>query len=68
VTVAWHGQRSDAECTRTTPWAEPGFYHVTAAAFGAEPAEQQFQLQSPPRPTITATPKPEKKKGARPRR
>ena len=64
VTVAWHGQRSDADCTRTTPWAEPGFYHVTAAAFGAEPVDQQFQLQSPPRPTITATPKPEKKKPA----
>lgn len=65
IPVAWHGQRSDAECTRTTAWAEPGFYHVTAAAFGAEPVDQQFQLQAPPRPTITATPTPEGKRTTR---
>jgi hypothetical protein len=68
VSVTWHGQRSDAECTRSTPWAEPGFYHVTAAAFGAEPVDQQFQLQAPPPRTITATPTPERTKAAEPRR
>lgn len=64
VAVAWNGQRSDAECTRTTAWAEPGFYHVAAASFGAEPADQQFELQPPPRPTITATPTPKTKQNA----
>ena len=58
VTVVWNGQRSDAECTRTTPWAEPGYYHVVAAAFGAEPTDVQFPLLAPPRATITATPTP----------
>jgi hypothetical protein len=58
VTVGWNGQRSDAECTRYTPWAEPGYYHVVAAAFGAEPTDVQFVLLPPPRPTITATPSP----------
>lgn len=59
VSVGWNGQRSDADCTRSTAWAEPGFYHVVAASFGAEPIDQQFELQAPPRPTITATPTPE---------
>ena len=58
VNVVWNGQRSDSECTRTTPWAEPGYYHVVAAAFGAEPTDVQFPLLAPPRPTITATPTP----------
>jgi len=58
VNVVWNGQRSDAECTRTTPWAEPGYYHVVAAAFGAEPTDVQFPLLAPPRPTITASPTP----------
>lgn len=58
VTVAWNGQRSDAECTRTTAWAEPGYYHVVAAAFGGDPTDVQFPLLAPPRPTITATPTP----------
>ena len=58
VTVVWNGQRSDAECTRTTPWAAPGYYHVVAAAFGAEPTDVQFPLLAPPRATITATPTP----------
>ena len=60
VGVGWSGQRSDSGCTRSTAWAEPGYYHVVAAAFGAEPTDLQFVLQAPPRPTITATPKPKK--------
>jgi len=61
VSVAWNGQRSDADCTRSTSWAEPGFYHVVAAAFGSDPSDQQFQLLSPPAPTVTRTPKPDHK-------
>jgi hypothetical protein len=56
VGVTWSGQRSDEECTRTTLWAQPGYYHAVAAALGAEPRDQQFRLQTPPRPTITPTP------------
>jgi hypothetical protein len=44
VEVVWSGQRSDDECSRTTLWAEPGYYHVAAAAFGAEPTDRQFHL------------------------
>jgi hypothetical protein len=58
VTVVWNGQRSDAECTGTTPWMEPGYYHVVAAAFGSEPTDVQFPLLPPPRRTITASPTP----------
>ena len=63
VDVTWSGQRSDDDCTRTPLWAQPGYYFATAAALGAEPNEQQFQLLTPPRPTITPTPtaKPQKK-------
>lgn len=61
VGVTWSGQRSDDECTRTTLWAQPGFYHAEAAALGAEPQDQQFELLLAPRPTITAEPKPDKK-------
>jgi hypothetical protein len=58
VVVAWNGQRSDAECSRYTDWALPGFYHVTAAAFGADPLDEQFELVPPLRPTVTRTPSP----------
>lgn len=57
VDVTWSGQRSDDECTRTTLWAQPGYYFATAAALGAEPADQQFELLTPLRPTITPKPK-----------
>ena len=60
VEVVWSGQRSDDECSRTTPWAEPGYYHVAAAALGAEPSDRQFNLLQPPRETITKTPEPRK--------
>jgi hypothetical protein len=61
VRVAWNGQRSDDDCTRSTSWAEPGLYHVVAAAFGSDPTDEQFQLLTPPAPTVTKTPKPEQK-------
>ncbi|HYO40044.1 MAG TPA: hypothetical protein VER39_10335 [Nocardioidaceae bacterium] len=58
IGVAWNGQRSDDECSRSTDWAMPGFYHVTAAAFGAEPRDAQFELVPPVTPTVTRTPTP----------
>jgi len=61
VSVAWNGQRSDSDCTRSTAWAEPGYYHVTTAAFGSEPADAQFVLRSPVARTVTATPTPTEK-------
>jgi hypothetical protein len=61
VPVAWNGQLSDVDCSRSTKWAEPGLYRVVAAAFGSDPAEEQFQLLTPPRPTVTKTPKPKPK-------
>ena len=60
VSVAWNGQRSDSDCTRSTTWAEPGWYHAVAAAFGSAPVDEQFKLLTPVRPTVTATPKPKK--------
>jgi hypothetical protein len=36
-------------------------YHVIAAAFGSDPADEQFQLLTPPAPTVTKTPKPKQK-------
>jgi hypothetical protein len=61
VDVVWRGQRSDSTCSRTTAWAQPGWYHVQAAAFGSEPSDVQFELEPPVRPTVTATPKKPKK-------
>jgi len=58
VVVSWSGRRSDDGCTRSTDWALPGYYHVTAAAIGSEPSEAQFQLAGPPRPVVTRTAKP----------
>jgi hypothetical protein len=64
VPLVWGGRRSDDGCSRRTLWAEPGWYHVQAAAYGAGPADEQFHLLTPPRPTITETPKPHKKHGS----
>jgi len=58
ISVKWRGQRSDGTCSDTNPWALPGYYHVTAAAIGAEPDEQQFKLLAPVAPTITPSPSP----------
>lgn len=58
VAVTWSGQRSaGGTCSRTTAWAMPGYYHVEAAALGSDPLDVQFELESPVRPTVTATPK-----------
>lgn len=65
VEVSWRGQRSDSSCSRTTAWAQPGWYHVESAAFGAEPTDLQFELKEPVPATITAEPKQKKKRGKR---
>jgi hypothetical protein len=65
VHVSWRGQRSDATCSRTTSWAQPGFYHIEAAALGAEPTDVQFELRDPAPVTVTPSPtaEPSKKSG-----
>ena len=60
VVVAWSGRRSDDECSRSTSWALPGYYHVTAAVIGSEPGDAQFRLSLPPRPVVTKTAHPKK--------
>lgn len=63
--VNWSGRRSDADCSRNTQWAEPGYYHVEAAAMGADPESEQFYLQPPAPVTITPTPSPGTKSKAK---
>lgn len=58
VDVTWSGRRSDADCSRTTQWAEPGYYYVSAAAMGSDPESEQFHLLPPAPVTITPTPTP----------
>ncbi len=60
VDMGWRGQRSDSTCSRQPGWAQPGFYYVATAAYGAEPTAVQFELEPPVAPTRTAKPKPEK--------
>lgn len=67
VTVTWSGRRSDPGCSRSTDWALPGYYHLTAAVIGSEPGDTQFRLTSPPRPVVTKTIQPKNKKPARAR-
>ena len=62
VEVTWSGRRSDPDCSRTTLWALPGYYHLSAAAMGSEPESQQFRLREPAPATITPSPKAKRKK------
>jgi hypothetical protein len=62
VVVPWSGRRSDDDCSRTTTWALPGYYHVIAAVIGSEPGDAQFRLELAPRQVITKTVHPKKKK------
>lgn len=48
VDVAWSGQRSDDDCTDAAEWARPGWYHVEAAAWGADGIDAQFELTTAP--------------------
>jgi len=54
--LTWGGRRSDADCSRLTDWALPGWYHVTVAALAGEPRSSQFELRAPTPATITASP------------
>lgn len=60
VPLVWkEARRSDESCSARAGWAMPGWYHVTAAALGGEPADLQFELTTPTAATVTrtATPK-----------
>ena len=61
VVVTWSAKRSDAECTKWTDWAMPGFYHVQAAALGGDATDVQFELTGavPAVVTTTADPQPQ---------
>ena len=61
VDVTWNGMRSDSTCSRSTSWAQPGYYHAMAAVYGADPVDAQFVLMKPVRPTVTAKPSPHAK-------
>lgn len=63
VEVTWSSRRSDAECSRYTDWALPGWYHVEAAALGGEPSDVQFELTAPDRPVVVKTEKVKPKQG-----
>ncbi|WP_193605783.1 hypothetical protein [Nocardioides dongkuii] len=60
LVVEWNARRSDEECSGLAGWAMLGWYHVSAAALGGEPAEVQFELV---RPTDEVTVAPEPKSG-----
>lgn len=66
VPVIWSGRRSDDDCSNSTAWVLPGFYHVYAAALGSAATDVQFEVTYPKRSVVTKTakPKPSKKPGA----
>ena len=55
VDVTWSGRRSATGCPKGTKWADPGYYHATAATLGGQPTDVQFQVVKPPRGTKTET-------------
>ena len=63
--LVWGGRRSDAECSRLTEWALPGWYHATVAPLAGEPKDTQFELRSPAPATVTASPEPRRKRSGR---
>lgn len=66
ATFIWNGHRSDAACSRSTAWAQPGTYHVIAATLGGEPTDTAFELTRPPAVVITKTAKPKVTESATP--
>lgn len=60
--LVWGGRRSDAQCSRLTEWALPGWYHATVAPLAGEPKDTQFELRTPTPATVTASPEPRRKK------
>lgn len=63
--LVWGGRRSDAECSRLTEWALPGWYHATVAPLAGDPKDTQFELASPTPATVTASPQPRRKRADR---
>lgn len=63
--LVWGGRRSDAECSRLTEWALPGWYHATVAPLAGEPKDTQFELGSPTPATVTASPEPRRTRSSR---
>lgn len=47
TSLTWDAKRSAEDCPSTTPYAEPGFYHVIASSLGGEPNDVQFELVDP---------------------
>ena len=60
--LVWGGRRSDAECSRLTEWALPGWYHATVAPLAGEPKDTQFELAAPAPRTVTASPEPRRQR------
>lgn len=60
--LVWGARRSDAECSRLTEWALPGWYHATVAPLAGEPKDTQFELAAPAPATVTASPEPRRKR------
>lgn len=66
VDLAWNARRSNAGCTSSSGWVEPGYYHAVVAAWGSEPVDDQFRLLNVVPQTTTAYPKPRKGSSASP--
>lgn len=47
TSLVWDAKRSAEGCPGTTPYAEPGYYHVVASSLGGEPNDVQFELVDP---------------------
>lgn len=67
VKFAWDARRSNTDCTRQREWvSDPGYYHLETAALGGKPSDTKFELVLPTRPTITASPSPNKSASSKP--
>jgi hypothetical protein len=47
INIRWNTRRSEAGCPPQTNWASLGYYHVTVAALGGQPEDEQFPLKKP---------------------
>lgn len=66
--LTWGGRRSDAECSRLTEWAMPGWYHATVSPLAGEPRDTQFELRqatAEPAPADRPRTKRERRSGRR---
>jgi hypothetical protein len=66
IGVVWKdAMRSTAHCSPRPQWPSPGWYHVSAAALGGEPSDQQFELTRPVAATVTVTASPKQSPSAK---